>query len=62
MRQVLATRKRKAAAEAEVAVQVCVFVFDLLFLNGAPLVREPLASRRELLRAHFHQVPGNYCH
>lgn len=58
--QVLATRKRKDAAAQQVTVQVCVFVFDLLYLNGAPLVREPLRARRALLRAHLREAPGRW--
>lgn len=56
--QVLATRKRKDASAADIKVQVCVFVFDLLYLNGEPLVRRPLAERRRLLQEHFNQVEG----
>ncbi|XP_072947952.1 DNA ligase 1 [Epargyreus clarus] len=64
--QVLSTRKRRAAAAAaggEAAaptVQVCVFVFDLLYLNGAALVRRPLAERRRLLREHFQEQEGTW--
>jgi hypothetical protein len=39
--QVLSTRKRKDVAEADVKVQVCLFGFDLLYLNGESLVTRP---------------------
>ncbi|CAK1590807.1 unnamed protein product [Parnassius mnemosyne] len=58
--QILSTRKRKDADEAQIKVQVCVFVFDLLLLNGRALVREPLAERRKLLREHFNECPGEW--
>ncbi|XP_046973702.1 DNA ligase 1 [Vanessa cardui] len=58
--QVLSTRKRKDAAEGQIKVQVCVFVFDLLYLNGRALVRSALAERRALLREHFREVPGQW--
>lgn len=56
--QVLSTRKRKDASEDQIKVQVCVFVFDLLYLNGKALVREPLEVRRQLLRDNFQEVEG----
>ena len=43
--QVLSTRKRKDVAEADVKVQVCLFGFDLLYLNGKSLVTLPFQVR-----------------
>ncbi|KAF9408217.1 hypothetical protein HW555_012027 [Spodoptera exigua] len=58
--QVLSTRKRKEAREEDIRVQVCVFVFDLLYLNGEPTVQRPLLERRALLREHFRETPGEW--
>jgi DNA ligase-1 len=32
----------------------------VLYLNGKPLVREPLLKRRSLLREKFHEVDGEF--
>ncbi|XP_075220977.1 DNA ligase 1 isoform X2 [Lycorma delicatula] len=58
--QILSTRKRKDATESEIKVQVIVFIFDLLYLNGRSLVKEPLAERRRLLKENFVEVEGKF--
>ena len=58
--QVLSTRKRKDAVEAEIKVQVCIFAFDMLFINGESLVQKPLLERRNRLRASFQEVEGQF--
>lgn len=58
--QILSTRKRKDANEADIKVQVCVFIFDLLYLNGEPYVRRPLLERRAALREHLNEKEGEW--
>lgn len=40
--------------------QVCVFAFDLLFLNGESLVEKPLIERRRRLRESFRKVDEQF--
>ncbi|XP_020859767.1 DNA ligase 1 isoform X1 [Phascolarctos cinereus] len=58
--QVLSTRKRKEVEEAEIQVQVCLYAFDLIYLNGQSLVREPLSRRRQQLRENFIETEGEF--
>eukprot|EP00884_Botryococcus_braunii_P017318 jgi/Botrbrau1/426/Bobra.110_2s0076.1 len=47
--QELSTRPRAQVEAHQVTVPVCVFAFDLLYINGQPLVHLPLRARRERL-------------
>ncbi|KAH1368004.1 hypothetical protein KXW98_003942 [Aspergillus fumigatus] len=58
--QQLMTRKRKDVKAEDVKVKVCIFAFDLLFLNGEPTVKKTLRERRELLHKSFEVVEGEF--
>jgi DNA ligase-1 len=58
--QTLANRARKDVAIGSVKVAVCLFAFDLMFLNGEPLLDRPFRERRELLRSLFTEVPNQF--
>ncbi|ODH49872.1 hypothetical protein GX48_03961 [Paracoccidioides brasiliensis] len=58
--QQLMTRKRKDVKAEDVKVKVCVFAFDLLFLNGEPTVKKTLRERRSLLHEAFVPVEGEF--
>ncbi len=45
----LSTRKRKDVSVADIKVQVVVFAFDCLYLNGKSLLQAPLTERRQAL-------------
>lgn len=58
--QQLMTRKKKDVKVEDVKVKVCVFAFDLLFLNGEAVVEKPLRERRELLHNSLNPVEGEF--
>ena len=54
----LSTRARKDVKVADIKVQVCLYAFDCLYLNGQVLVDRPLTERREALYSAIHEKPG----
>ncbi|KAM7364476.1 LOW QUALITY PROTEIN: DNA ligase 1 [Cochliomyia hominivorax] len=56
--QVLSTRRRKNVDVNEIKVQVCVYAFDLLYLNGEPLVLKTFAERRQMMKEYFVEIEG----
>ncbi|KAL5709917.1 hypothetical protein ACHQM5_020541 [Ranunculus cassubicifolius] len=58
--QILSTRARKGVIMSDITVKVCIFAFDILYLNGESLLQEQLKVRREHLYNSFEQVPGEF--
>ncbi|KAH7388604.1 ATP-dependent DNA ligase [Pyrenochaeta sp. MPI-SDFR-AT-0127] len=58
--QQLMTRKRKDVKVEDVTVKVCVFAFDILYLNGEALVNKSFRERREHLNEAFVPVEGEF--
>ncbi|GAA5993417.1 hypothetical protein JCM11641_005977 [Rhodosporidiobolus odoratus] len=60
--QKLSTRKRKDVKAEDIKVKVHLFAFDLLYLNGEPLLDKNLRQRRDLLQAHLQPVEGEFAY
>jgi DNA ligase-1 len=58
--QTLTNRAKKDVAIGDIKVDVCLFSFDLLFLNGSELLCRPFRERRELLRSLFVEIPNHF--
>ncbi|KAK4358658.1 hypothetical protein RND71_020887 [Anisodus tanguticus] len=58
--QILSTRARKNVVVSEIKVNVCIYAFDILYLNGQPLLQEQLNVRREHLYKSFEEEPGYF--
>eukprot|EP00850_Spirogloea_muscicola_P019365 SM000189S04082 [mRNA] locus=s189:128024:134034:+ [translate_table: standard] len=58
--QVLSTRAKKGVVVGDIKVQVCIFAFDLLYINGRELLHEQLADRRKALYESFQEVEGEF--
>jgi DNA ligase-1 len=51
-------RKRTDVEVADITVEVCIYLFDVMYLNGESLMKKPLVERREILRRTIEEVPG----
>jgi len=49
---------RRSTVDGSSLFQVCVYAFDLLFLNGTSLLETPFPSRRKMLQDNFSLSPG----
>ncbi|TQV98211.1 DNA ligase I, ATP-dependent (dnl1) [Cordyceps javanica] len=58
--QALTNRARKDVEIGSITVQVCLFSFDLMYLNGQSLLNRSFRERRELLRSLFTEVPNRF--
>ncbi|PYI13705.1 ATP-dependent DNA ligase [Aspergillus violaceofuscus CBS 115571] len=58
--QILTNRAKKNVDIGAIKVNVCLFAFDLMYLNGQPLLDRSFRERRELLRSLFVEVPKRF--
>ncbi|KAI5293568.1 hypothetical protein KEM52_005421 [Ascosphaera acerosa] len=58
--QTLANRAKKNVDLRSIKVAVCLFAFDLMYLNGNPLLDRSFRERRELLRTLFVPMPNRF--
>ncbi|KAF1973450.1 ATP-dependent DNA ligase [Bimuria novae-zelandiae CBS 107.79] len=58
--QTLSNRARKDVVIGSVTIDVCLFSFDLMYLNGEELLGRPFRERRNLLRSLFVEIPHHF--
>ncbi|KAL8872620.1 MAG: hypothetical protein Q9174_001775 [Haloplaca sp. 1 TL-2023] len=58
--QTLTNRAKKDVAIGSIKVDVCLFAFDLMYLNGEELLSRSFRERRELLRSLFVEIPNQF--
>ncbi|KAK8101030.1 hypothetical protein PG999_011404 [Apiospora kogelbergensis] len=58
--QTLTNRARKDVVIGEITISVCLFAFDLMYLNGQPLLDRPFRERRDMLKSLFVEVPHHF--
>ncbi|KAK3293029.1 uncharacterized protein B0H64DRAFT_327531 [Chaetomium fimeti] len=58
--QTLTNRARKDVSIGAISIDVCLFAFDLMYLNGESLLDQPFRRRRDLLRSLFVEIPRHF--
>lgn len=58
--QQLMTRKKKDVKTEDIKVKVCVFAFDILYLDGDAMVNKPFRERREAMYGAFEEIEGEF--
>ncbi|WCJ41592.1 DNA ligase 1 [Euphorbia peplus] len=58
MLTILTTRPRKNVVFSDIKINVCIFAFDILYLNGEALLQKQLEFRRQLLYHSFEEEFG----
>jgi DNA ligase-1 len=58
--QTLTNRARKDVAIGSITIDVCLFAFDLMHLNGQSLLDRPFRDRRSWLRSQFIEIPHHF--
>ncbi|KAH8199716.1 hypothetical protein TruAng_006124 [Truncatella angustata] len=58
--QTLTNRARKDVAIGSITVDVCLFAFDLMYLNGQPLLNRSFRERRDMLKSLFTEIPHHF--
>jgi DNA ligase-1 len=58
--QTLSNRARKDVIIHSVKIDVCLFAFDLMYLNGEELLDRPFRERRSLLKSLFVEIPHHF--
>lgn len=54
--QTLSTRSRKNVDKNAIEIQVCLYVFDIIYFNDESLLKTPFSERRKYLNTHFQEV------
>ena len=58
--QTLTNRAKKDVDIGAVTIDVCLFAFDLMYLNSEPLLDRPFRERKSLLRSLFVEIPHRF--